>query len=101
VTAAEDHQTRRAVASLVRRLRERDAAIAAGSDDVPDYEWLATEYIMSLRGQGWRWLRNLAPARTAPTGDAATPDNPGRQEARAIADALAERDRLAREQGRM
>jgi hypothetical protein len=62
VTAAEDQQTRRAVASLVRRLRERDEAVRAGAEDVADWEPFAAEYIAALRGQGWRWLPNLAPA---------------------------------------
>lgn len=62
MTAAEDRQNRRAVAGLVRRLRERDEAVKAGSPDVPDWEPFAAEYIAALRGQGWRWRENLAPA---------------------------------------
>lgn len=102
MSAAEDRETRRAVASLARRGRERDEAVKAGSPDVPDWEPFAAEFLAALRGQGWRWIPNLAPARTAPAGDATTPGgNPSWQEARALADQLAERDRLARQQGRM
>jgi hypothetical protein len=44
-----DEATRAAVAALAHRVRERDAAA-----DRPDAEPFATEYVMALRGQGWR-----------------------------------------------
>lgn len=71
--SAEDREARRAAASLVRRLRERDAAMAAGADDVPDYEWLADEFMAALKGQGWRFIPAVAPYRQRP-GDAGTVD---------------------------
>lgn len=61
MTAAEDRETRRAVASLVRRLQERDAAIKAGADDVPDLEPFAAEFMAALKGQGWRPVEVLRP----------------------------------------
>ncbi|MEU6725556.1 hypothetical protein ABZ917_17760 [Nonomuraea wenchangensis] len=45
-----DEATRAAIAALVHRIRERDSAEA----DRPDPEPFATEYVMALRGQGWR-----------------------------------------------
>lgn len=54
MTAAEDREKRRAVGALVRRLRERAAAAAAGADDVADDEPFAAEFIAALWGQGWR-----------------------------------------------
>lgn len=54
MTAAEDRQRQRAVDALVRRLRDRRAAVAAGADDVPDDEPFAVEYITALWGWGWR-----------------------------------------------
>lgn len=73
MTAAEDRENRRAVAALVRRLRDRDAALEAGADDVPDYEVLAAEFMTALHGQGWRFIPAVAPYRQRAT-DAATAD---------------------------
>lgn len=46
-----DQATREAVAALVYRLRQRDAAT---DEDRPDVEPFALEFVMALRFRGWR-----------------------------------------------
>jgi hypothetical protein len=71
MTAFEDRQKRRAVDSLVRRLREREAAVASGAD-APDDEPFAAEYIAALWGQGWRPVEVLRPHDWRQGGDPGT-----------------------------
>lgn len=99
MTAAQEREareTRRAVASLVRRLQERDEAVKDGGD-VPDWEPFAAEFIAALRGQGWRWLANLAPHRQQQQADTGRidPDVKAAAYAKAAAHAeeMRERDR--------
>ncbi|MEV0994613.1 hypothetical protein [Nonomuraea sp. NPDC050202] len=45
-----DEATRAAIAALTHRVRERDAM----EGERPDAEVFANEYVIALRGQGWR-----------------------------------------------
>jgi hypothetical protein len=98
VSAFEDREKRRAVASLTRRLRDRAAAVASGAD-VPDDEPFAAEYIAALWGQGWRPLPALAPWQAVPPGEATVdPESRGdiaafRAKAAARAELVRARDR--------
>lgn len=69
MTAAEDRAKRRAVDSLARRLRERDAAVASGAD-AADCEPFAAEYVTAMWGQGWRPIAELRPWNAAPPAEA-------------------------------
>jgi hypothetical protein len=71
VTAAEDRAKRRAVDSLARRLRERDAAVATGAD-AADCEPFAAEYVTAMWGQGWRPVEVLRPHDWRPGGESGT-----------------------------
>lgn len=46
-----DDATRAAVAALAHRIRERDAAPA---EERPDADLFAGEFLIAMRGQGWR-----------------------------------------------
>ncbi len=49
-----DRETAAAVEALARRIRTRDAAVHAADDDLADAELFAREFMLALRGRGWR-----------------------------------------------
>jgi hypothetical protein len=76
-----DRETTAAAGILESRLRERDAAVRAGDPELPDAGLLAREYLLILRGRGWRPTearRMLPPAgRGDRDGGQPEPDKPG------------------------
>ena len=49
-----DADTQAAIDALAYRIRQRDAAIRDGAEDIEDADLFALEFFTRLRAQGWR-----------------------------------------------
>lgn len=99
-----DAETQAAIDALAYRIRNRDAAVRDGGEDVGDAEPFALEFMTALRGHGWR----PTPAKvfSAPKPAAPGPVAPLKPETaellrdlHADMEARAARDRAAKEAG--